>query len=335
MTEQSNSTRIALVVGAAGGIGAAVAQELARRNWTVRAFCRAPENAPSWLKEIGSIEWIVGDAMVAREVIAAAHGALVIVHAANPPGYRHWRALALPMLANAVEAARVSGARLVLPGNVYNYGADALPVVTETSPQTPPTAKGRVRVEMEQMLAHAVERGVRSIVLRAGDFFGPHQPGSWFGNALVKPGRPVRSVTYPGDPEIGHCWAYLPDVARAMARLIDVERNLAPHETFNFGGHWLARGGDMAEAILKVSGRPDGPVRPFPWWFLRLASPVVPLFRELQAMRYLWQVPLRLDNSKLTRLLGEEPHTPLERAVEETLAGMGCLEGDTLLPQAT
>ena len=40
------------------------------------------------------------------------------------------------MLRNAIAAARLSGARLIFPGNVYNYGADAWPVVGETSPQT-------------------------------------------------------------------------------------------------------------------------------------------------------------------------------------------------------
>ena len=42
-------------------------------------------------------------------------------------------------------------------------------------------------------------------------------------------------------------------------------------------------------------------------------------------MRYLWQTPLRLDNTRLVAALGREPHTPLEQAVEATLLGLGCL----------
>lgn len=335
MTENANHTRLALVIGATGGIGSAVAQELSRRNWRVRGFCRSPGKAPAMLEGNAKIEWVAGDAMALRDVTAAAQGASVIVHAANPPGYCRWRELALPMLENAVEAARVTQARLVLPGNIYNFGPQAFPVIAEGAPQEPQTVKGRVRVEMEQMLARAAEEGVRSVVLRAGDFFGPHQPGSWFGNALVKPGRPVRSVTYPGDRDVGHGWAYLPDLARAMVGLMEIEQGLAPHDTFHFGGHWLERGGDMADVILNVAGCPDGRVRRFPWWLLRVVSPAVPLFRELLEMRYLWQVPVRLDNSKLTALLGEEPHTPLEQAVEETLAAMGCLPERDMVPQAT
>jgi hypothetical protein len=42
-------------------------------------------------------------------------------------------------------------------------------------------------------------------------------------------------------------------------------------------------------------------------------------------LRYLWRVPLRLDNRKLESLIGPEPHTPLDEAVRQSLAGLGCL----------
>jgi hypothetical protein len=36
-------------------------------------------------------------------------------------------------------------------------------------------------------------------------------------------------------------------------------------------------------------------------------------------MRYLWQVPLQLDNEKLRAAIGAEPHTPIETALAATL----------------
>ena len=39
-------------------------------------------------------------------------------------------------------------------------------------------------------------------------------------------------------------------------------------------------------------------------------------------MRYLWDTTVRLDNRKLVAFLGEEPHTPLRQAVDETLAAL-------------
>jgi nucleoside-diphosphate-sugar epimerase len=56
-----------------------------------------------------------------------------------------------------------------------------------------------------------------------------------------------------------------------------------------------------------------------------LGAPFSTFMREALEMRYLWQVPLRLDNSKLRALIGEETHTPLDQAIRETLMEIGCL----------
>jgi putative tryptophan/tyrosine transport system substrate-binding protein len=38
---------------------------------------------------------------------------------------------------------------------------------------------------------------------------------------LVKQGKPVTTITDPGRRRIGHRWAYLPDVAETMVRLLE------------------------------------------------------------------------------------------------------------------
>jgi hypothetical protein len=76
----------------------------------------------------------------------------LIVHAVNPPGYRNWGQWVLPMLESSISAACASGARILLPGTLYNYGPDAFPVLHEDSPQNPLTRKGKIRAEMERRL---------------------------------------------------------------------------------------------------------------------------------------------------------------------------------------
>jgi len=137
-------------------------------------------------------------------VLAAAKGCAVIVHAVNPPGYRNWGQLVLPMLDNTIAAAIAEGATIVLPGTVYNYGPDAFPasgdLLAEDAPQRPLTRKGAIRVELEARLERASTQGARVIIVRAGDFFGPRAGNNWFSQGLVKPGQPVRSVLYPARP---------------------------------------------------------------------------------------------------------------------------------------
>ncbi len=176
-----------------------------------------------------------------EDVARAARGCAVIVHAVNPPGYRKWAQLVLPMIDNTIEAAVAVGATIVLPGTVYNYGPDAFPVLDETSPQRPVTRKGAIRVELEERLRAASVRGARVIIVRAGDFFGPRAGNNWFSQGLVKPGTPVKQVQVPGDSGVGHQWGYLPDVARTMIELIKRREKLGAFETFHMAGHWDLR----------------------------------------------------------------------------------------------
>lgn len=243
--------KTALVLGATGGIGSAVATRLSDAGWTVRALHRnavdASQSRPGW-------DWRQGDALSASDVLAAAEGADLIVHAVNPPGYRNWGELVLPMIESSIAAARATGATILLPGTIYNFGLDTFPVLVEDSPQNPVTAKGRIRAEMERRLEEAAADGVRVLIVRAGDFFGPGAANNWFSQGMVRPGRPARSVVYPGRRGTGHQWAYIPDVAETMLRLVERRDELPTFAVFHMRGVWDGDGTAMIGAIGRAQG---------------------------------------------------------------------------------
>ncbi|WP_116813009.1 SDR family oxidoreductase [Steroidobacter cummioxidans] len=320
----TNDNRV-LVLGATGGIGGEVARQLRDTGWQVRAVKRGLAQ-PEERRE--GIEWVRGDAMNADDVLRAARDCDVLVHAVNPPGYRKWSELVLPMIDNTIAAAVARRATIVLPGTIYNYGPDAFPTLGEDSPQHPSTRKGAIRVELERRLQAATHRGARVIIVRAGDFFGPNAGNNWFSQGLIKPGQPVSVVNMPGNGGIGHQWAYLPDVARTIVELLARRQQLESFATFHTAGHWDDDGSRMAAAVCLVVERETGMTprtRAFPWWLLRLAAPFVVTARELLEMRYLWRQPIRMSNARLIEALGQEPHTPLEDAVRTTLLGLACL----------
>ncbi|SAK89854.1 NAD-dependent epimerase/dehydratase family protein [Caballeronia ptereochthonis] len=322
-----------LVLGATVGIGGELARQLRDAGWHVRGLRRG---APKSNADEDRIEWIQGDAMNREEVARAARGCAVIVHAVNPPGYRHWAELVLPMLDNTIAAAKSARATIVLPGTIYNFGPDAFPLLSEDSLQHPVTRKGAIRVEMEARLKRASDEGARVLIVRAGDFFGPKAGNNWFSQGLIKPGKPVGTISYPGARGVGHQWSYLPDVARAMVELLARRDALEPFAHFHMGGHWDEDGTRFAAAIQRVVERRAGyapRVGAFPWWLLTLSSPFNATFREMREMRYLWRTPIRMDNARLVATLGHEPHTPLDEAIEATLAGLRCI--DRAEPQAS
>ena len=319
----SGPSRIALVVGASGGIGGETALALSRHGWKIRAFSRTTSSpssgSPNW-------EWVKGDALDRASVLAASAGVHVIVHAVNPPGYRNWDKLVLPMLDNTIAAAKASGARILLPGTIYNYGPDAFPILREESPQNATTHKGRIRIELEKQLKDASRQGVRSLIVRFGDFFGPKPGNNWLSQGMISPGGPLKSITYPGGNGVGHDWAYLPDAGEAFAELMDREAELEDFAMFHFRGFWDKDGAEMIAAIRRVTGKASLPVKSLPWFFFKLASPFNETLRELYANRPLWTTPIQLDNTRLLRFLGKEPNTDLDRAVETTLRALGCLD---------
>lgn len=312
--------KTAVVLGATGGVGGAVMRRMIAGGWTVRALTRrADVELPS------GCERVVGDAMDAASVASAAEGASVLVHAVNPPGYRDWDRLVLPMLDNTIRAASASGARIVLPGTVYNYGPDVFPNIAEDAPQTPKTRKGLIRVAMEQRLRTAAEQGECSVlIVRAGDFFGPGAANNWFGEGLVTPGARPKAIRNPGTRGVGHQWAYLPDVAETMVQLLE-RADLPAFAAFHMEGHWDQDGRQMVQAIARVLGDPAVPIRPLPWWLLRIAALVATTPREMMEMRYLWRQPIRVTNARLVATLAGEPRTPLLEAVRATLAALQCI----------
>ncbi|MHC1478762.1 NAD-dependent epimerase/dehydratase family protein [Frateuria aurantia] len=314
----------ALVLGARGGIGSEITRQLLQAGWRVRVLCRSPSIAGT---DASEIDWRQGDALRANDVLQAAQDCDVIVHAVNPPGYRRWQAQVLPMIDHTIAAARAVGATILLPGTVYNFGPETFPLVAEHAAQHPRTSFGSIRRELEDRLEAAAAQGVRSIVVRCGDFFGPQAGNNWFSQALIKPGRSVRTILSPGTPGIGHSWAYLPDVAATMMALLRVRAELPAHARFHMKGHWDPDGRHMTETIRRIAMQhgQTARVRRFPWWLLGLLAPFHETLRNTWRMRYLWRQPLQLDNQRLCQTLGQEPHTAWDLAVETSLRGQGCL----------
>jgi nucleoside-diphosphate-sugar epimerase len=301
-----------LVLGAAGRFGYAAAQAFRSAGWEVSGLVRpgAAARAPRGIKVIET-----NDRPVAVE---AARGMDVVLHALNPR-YTDWNRMALPHAYAAIEAAETAGATLIFPGNVYNYGKDMPEVLDETTPMQPNTRKGALRVEIEQRMREATDRGMRAIILRAGDFFGSGR-GSWLDLVIAKDvGRGV--VTYPGPLDVMHAWAYLPDLVRATVRLAEVRDRLGAFETFGFPGDAVT-GREFVAAIAKAIGR-GVKVKRMAWWLIHVLSPFVPLPRELSEMAYLWTVPHRIAGDKLEAAIGKVPHTPLEAAVAQALRELG------------
>ncbi len=284
-------TKTALILGATGKFGSHAASALAADGWSIRRYSRKDD-----------------------DILHAALGADIIVNGLNPPGYKNWDTEIPRITTMVIAAAKASGATLVVPGNVYPIGATA-GVWNENTSHQPNTRKGRIRTEMETAYRTAAKDGIRTIILRAGDFIDPGATGNWINQLLAKISK--GRFIYPGNPNIAHAWAYLPDLGRAVAELADKRHELAAFEDIPFPGFTLS-GNQMRQAVENATGQLLQQ-RKFPWWLIRLISPFWPLGGELLEMRYLWDTPHSLSPAKFNRLLPAFRNTEPQAAFASVL----------------
>ena len=147
-----------LILGANGRLGLAAAQAFAARGWQDTAALRGTP-APGLPAGVRICRAALQDS---DALARAAHGARWVLHAVNPP-YTRW-AQELPPLADAgIRVAQRLQARLLLPGNVYNYGSAMPSRLLPDTPQQPDTRKGRLRVALEERLQAAAAEGLSLI----------------------------------------------------------------------------------------------------------------------------------------------------------------------------
>ena len=323
-----SSPRTVLVLGAGGRLGAAAVTAFRAAGWRVVAQVRriddhaGPEPGP------GRIDIPLQHT---QQLALAAQGASAVVYAVNMP-YSQWAGQMLPLARAGMAVAEQLGATFMLPGNVYAYGERMPALLREETPESPTTRYGELRQQLEaELQARAANSGVRSVVIRAGDFFGAAK-NTWIdlhvAKHLADPNRLNKRLSYPGPLDVPHAWAYLPDLARAFVAAAE-RGGLPAHTRLHFEGHTLT--GQQLLDGLELAGRDLGLVAPgervvhqqMNWTPIRIAGLFVPMLRGLAQMRYLYRVPHALDGRALTALLGPLPQTSLREALRATLAAMG------------
>jgi len=263
----------ALILGASGRFGRHMSAAFWNAGWTVRPYRRGTD-----------------------DLMQCAKGADVIVHGWNPP-YTDWVDEVPVLTRRVIEAAKISDATVVVPGNVYVFGKDAAKQLSEHTKHNASNPLGRIRIEMEATFRAS---GVRTILLRGGDFIDDAAAGNWFDRIMIK-GLHKGRLTYPGALDVPHSWAWLPDLAAAAVKLAEQRAYLSCFEDVPFPGYTLT-GHELAAVLSDRIGRPVR-ARRMSWLPLWIARPFWPMARHLLEMRYLWSKPHRLDDTKFARLL--------------------------------
>ncbi len=289
-----------------GQVGNRLAADLVARGIRVRQISRRGVHVPL----ATGLAVDAGD----REGLLAATGDAEVIYNCVNPAYHRWEQDWPPIAANLLVAAR--GKSLVTLGNLYGYGHPQA-VLTEASPLTATTRKGRVRTRMWEQARSAHDRGdLRAVEVRASDYIGESGPQVMFGARVVDRVRSGKAVMLLGRCDMPHTWTYTPDVATLLAAVAvdDSAYGRAWHVPSNEPRSQAQVVADLAAAL----GRPVPRIRTAGAPVLRVAGLTNPAMRELREMLYEFQAPFVMDSSAATARFGLQA-TPWDTVIEQTV----------------
>jgi nucleoside-diphosphate-sugar epimerase len=309
MTERADG--LAVVLGASGGTGRAIVDELVRQGRRVRAVSRRGVTGLH-----ASVEQVRADLYQPAEAVRATAGAAVVYHAAQP-AYDQWAGNFERLNTSVGDAAAAAGARLVFTDNLYLYGPGASPM-RETTPQRATDRKGALRIRLAADLLARHERGDLEVVIgRSSDYFGPHGVNSGLGERLFGSMLAGKAAAGAGSIDREHSFSYLPDMARAFVTLGD--RDEAAGRAWHLPVMDPMTVRAFMERSFAVAGLPvkvhvDGPMT------LRVAGLFMPMAREVGVVLYQWTEPFTSDWSAFEATFGPFGRTPLDEALTTTIA---------------
>ena len=296
-----------VVLGATGGAGRAVVQELIDRGLPVRAVSRSGGSFPD------EVEVVAADCTDAAATRRACEGAAVIYHCLNVP-YPQWTEVLPTFTANTIEAAAHADAPLVVTDNLYMYGPTDGPM-TEETPRQPAGPKGRLRAAMEKQLLGAHEKGrVRVALGRASDFYGPHANSSTR-ELVFEAALDGDSAAWLGALDAPHTLTYLPDFATGLVTLGTHEAAFG--EVWHLPSNDPITGRDFIEQVYAETGQPPS-MRAYGYWMLSLAGLFDAQIWEAREVLYQFRAPFVMDTSKFEAAFGRDV-TPYETAIRETV----------------
>ncbi len=289
-------TTMTTILGAGGPIGNELAKILAARNRPLRLVSRNP-------RPVAGGALFPADLADREQTIRAVAGSTVVYLLA---GLKYdlgvWQELWPRIMANAIEACKRAGARLIFFDNVYMYG-DVAGLMTENTPYAPRSKKGDIRAKIATALMDEVQAGrLNAMIARSADFYGPDTQNGVPNVLVLEPLAKGGKASWLVNDAAPHSLTFIPDAAQGVAMLTD--RESAWNQVWHLptapnpltGREFIS----IAASEFGVAPKYRVLTRPM----LRLAGWFNPQVRESYEMLYQSDSPYLFDSTKSAKEFG-------------------------------
>jgi nucleoside-diphosphate-sugar epimerase len=314
----ANRTDINVVLGAAGGMGRAIVDQLINAGRSVRAVGRTlPDWATSHSNRTG-FEWRSADLEDPKAALMATEGATTVFFAAQPP-YGEWPERFPTMTTNVIEAAAAAHAKLVMVDNLYMYGPTESRL-HEGLPRTSTGRKGATRARMEEQLLQAHRSGkVRVTIGRLSDYYGPNGLNTSVSALVFEKAIAEKAMQWPGRSDMPRTLHYLEDAARGIIVLGSHDK--ADGQVWHLPAAEPITGAQFMALVNKHVATPVK-TKTISTQMMKIGGLFSPEAKETVECMYQWTAPFVVDSSAFTKAFGDIETTPHGQAVQTTVASM-------------
>jgi nucleoside-diphosphate-sugar epimerase len=294
------------IIGSGGTIGIPLAKELKTFTDRIRLVSRHPkkinESDKLFPLDVNNLDQI-DKAVAGSEVVYITIGFDYKLSV--------WQNTWPPFMEAVITACKTHGAKLVFFDNVYLYAKSAIRHMTEESPSDPPSKKGKVREQLNNMIMKEVEEGnLTALIARAADFYGPDTDKSVIQEIAAKNLLKGKKAQAFGNINKIHTYTFTPDAGKATALLGNTP------SAFNQVWHlpttkeklttkqWIELIAEETNAKPKI--------QVIPTWILRIMGLFNPVIKELPEMLYQNELDYVFDSSKFEKEFGIKATPPKE-----------------------
>ncbi|PXW86966.1 nucleoside-diphosphate-sugar epimerase [Pseudogracilibacillus auburnensis] len=300
-----------IVLGATGGMGYSLVNELVERGMEVTAFARNKDKLHHFFGNNSHITIYQGDVFSTNELMNAVKGNEIIFHAINLP-YASWEAKLPIMTQQIIQAAQKNSTKLAIVDNIYSYGKSPGEKVKETTEKRPHTKKGKIRLEMQKLYESSQ---VPYIIAHFPDFYGPYVESSLLNFTLTKM-MENKKAQYVGDPRLSREHIYTPDGAKALVELALNET--AYNQIWNIPAYDVITGEEIIHILQSITNN-HKKVSTVTKNMVRFIGLFDRQMREFVEMMYLNEQPVVLDGEKYEKNIGILPKTPYDEGIKRTI----------------
>lgn len=300
-----------VILGANGAIGIELAKELTKYSTDITLVSRNP-------KRINQSDKLLPLDLTKKENIEKAIKGSDIVYVTIGFPYKTsiWKQNWIPFITNVVESCIEHKSKLVFFDNIYAIGEDNINHITEESPLSPTSEKGKIREEVDRIILKNIENGkLKAIIARAPDFFGgTSNENSIIMNIVYDRLKKGKKAQWFCNADKIHSYGFVPDLAKGTAILGNTESafnqiwNLPTSSEKTTGRKWVQLFAN------EMNQKPTFTI--LPNWLLKTIGIFMPIMKELAEMNYQYDRDYFFDSSKFNEHFNFKPTTN-EMAVKQ------------------